>query len=116
MLPRAMPDWFVTTPTGIPAARRRASAGTALGTGRTRAGSAQYGTSWISVPSRSNSTAAGRAAFVTLHWFPDADHANPSPPNYYSPCQLLLFVIGFLPDRRGLPHVHAWPCLQRVLV
>ena len=38
--PRAMPDWLVTTPTGIPAARRSASAARAVGTGVTSAGSA----------------------------------------------------------------------------
>ena len=56
-----MPDWLVTTPTGIPAARSSASAARAVGTGVTSAGSAQYGTSTMSVPSRSNSTAAGGA-------------------------------------------------------
>ncbi|OLE22973.1 MAG: hypothetical protein AUG49_17440 [Catenulispora sp. 13_1_20CM_3_70_7] len=57
--PRAIPDWFVTTPTRIPAPRSRRTASTAPGIGSTNAGSVLNGTSRTSVPSRSNNTAAG---------------------------------------------------------
>ncbi|SLJ82732.1 Uncharacterised protein [Mycobacteroides abscessus subsp. abscessus] len=39
--PAATPDWLLTTPTRIPAARRRFSCSAAPGTGRTPAGSAR---------------------------------------------------------------------------
>ncbi|TWH69388.1 hypothetical protein JD77_04397 [Micromonospora olivasterospora] len=58
--PRARPDWFVTTASRRPAARSRSSAARAPGRGRTFSGSPLYGTSSISVPSRSSSTASNR--------------------------------------------------------
>ena len=60
--PRAIPDWLDTTPTGIPAARSRDRAAGAVGTGVTSSGSAQYGTSTTSVPSRSNERRARERA------------------------------------------------------
>jgi hypothetical protein len=38
-MPRAIPDWFETTPTGTPAARTACTASSAPGMGRTSAGS-----------------------------------------------------------------------------
>src|SRR5439155_1602818 len=50
----------VTTAVAMPADRSRATASAAPGIGVTRAASPLYGTSSISVPSRSNRTAAGQ--------------------------------------------------------